>query len=139
MKSVGFLSAYALGLVLIAGCGGGGPPRVPVAGQVTLDGASFSGGILHFVPDTAKGNKHRVAGIGPVQSGKYNLRALAVTASEMGMGIPTGWYKAYLETTISGQDLKIAPKFTTETLTPISIEVVENPAPGAYDIKFTSK
>jgi hypothetical protein len=29
------------------------------------------------------------------------------------------------------------PKFTEVEKTPLAIEVVENPPPGAYDLKFT--
>lgn len=130
---------YAVGLLLFVGCGQSGPKRVPVNAQVTLDGAPFSGGVLSFAPDLSKGNKNNMAGIGPVKDGKYTLRTLAIRGSESGPGVPLGWYKVYLDTTLSGENLKIAERFTDANRSPIVIEVVENPAPGTYDIKFTSK
>ena len=134
-----YVCAYATGLFLLAGCGQSGPKRVSVSGQVTLDGKPFSGGVLSFAPDISKGNKYNLAAIGPVQNGKYNLRTLAIKGSESGPGVPLGWYRVYLDNTLSGENLKIAPRFTDANLSPIVIEVVENPAPGVYDIKFTSK
>jgi hypothetical protein len=134
------ISLALLGVLVLAfsGCGGG-PKRVPVSGDVTLDGTPFNGGVIHFFPDTEKGNKHRVDCLSPVRSGKYNLLTQAVKDSETGKGAPLGWYKVYLYTDIPGVDLKIHKRFTDPNTTPLSVEVVENPAPGAYDIKFTSK
>src|SRR5207245_6919047 len=48
----------ALGPAITAGCGGG-PRRVPVSGNVTVDGVAVNGGVLHFYPDADKGNQHR--------------------------------------------------------------------------------
>jgi hypothetical protein len=127
-----------LSLAVAWGCRSG-PRRVPVSGEVTLDGAPLSGGVIHFYPDTAKGNEHRVDCLSPVRSGKYNLLTQAVKDSETGNGAPLGWYKVYLYTDLPGVDIKIHERFTDPYRTPISVEVVENPAPGAYDVKFTSK
>ena len=123
---------------LVSGCGGG-PRRVPVSGEVTLDGAPLNGGVLRFYPDPAKGNQHRVNCQGPVRGGKYTLLTQAVTASETGSGVPLGWYKVYLFTDLPGLDIKVHPRFTDPGKTPLFVEVVDNPAPGAYDFKFTSK
>ena len=127
----------ALGLAAASGCGG--LRRVPVRGTATLDGKPLSGGVLHYYPDTAKGNENRVDCLGPVRDGKYNLMTTAIKDSDSGSGVPLGWYKVYLYTDIPGVDIKIHNRFTDPSKTPISVEVVENPAPGAYDVKFTSK
>jgi hypothetical protein len=53
-------------------------------------------------------------------------------------GAPPGWYKV----TIWSPDDKQIPahqKFTGVSTTPLSIEVVADAPPGAYDLKFTSK
>ncbi|HET6573428.1 MAG TPA: hypothetical protein VFG68_07490 [Fimbriiglobus sp.] len=129
----------ALGLAALVGCGGGEFKRVPVSGAVTLDGKPFSGGVLHFYPDPAKGNTVRADCLGPVRDGKFNLLTTAVRDRDSGNGVPLGWYKVYLDTTVPGAPENIHPRFTSPEQTPVSVEVVEAPAPGAYDIKFTSK
>jgi hypothetical protein len=114
--------------------------RVPVSGTVTLDGKPLGVGVVSFAPDNEKGNTHRIACIGRANSGKYDLTTAAMQNHDNGPGAPVGWYKVYLDTTVPGaEDLKIHAKFKDLNKTPISIEVVESPAPGAYDIQFTSK
>ena len=129
----------ALGLLSAAGCGESEFKRVPVRGTVTLDGKPFSVGVIHFYPDPAKGNNHRVDCLSPVRDGKFTLLTTAVRDKDTGDGAPVGWYKVYLYTDVPGFDLKIDPKYTAPEKTPISVEVVESPTPGQYDIKFTSK
>jgi hypothetical protein len=128
----------ALGLTMIVGCDSG-PKRVPVQGEVTLDGQPLSGGVIHFYPDTEKGNQHRVDCLSPVRNGKFNLLTTAVKDSESGDGVPLGWYKVYLYTEVSEVVIKIDPRFTDPARTPIEVEVVEKPGPGQYKIEFTSK
>ena len=113
--------------------------RVPVSGTATLDGKPFNGGVIHFYPDTAKGNNHRVDCLGPVKDGKFNLLTTAVKDSDSGSGAPVGWYKVYLYTDVPDLKLDIHPRFTDPAKTTIEVEVTENPKPGAYDIAFTSK
>lgn len=132
-------TACIMSLALVAGCGGGGPKRVPVKGTVTLDGAPLDGGVLYYFADSGKGNDHRIAAVGPVRGGSYNIVTSAVKDSESGPGAPLGWYKIYLDSTVPGHNEKVHERFTDATKTPISVEVVENAPPGAYDIKLTSK
>jgi hypothetical protein len=113
--------------------------KVPVSGTVMLDDKPLDGGVLHFYPDASKGNTHRVDCLGPVRGGKFTLLTTAVKDSDSGKGVPVGWYKVYLYTDVPGLNIDIHPRFTDPEKTPVSVEVVENPAPGAYDIKFTSK
>jgi hypothetical protein len=131
-------AAGLAGLAALAGCAGEFR-KVPVSGTATLDGQPFSGGVIHFYPDPAKGNNHRVDCLSPVRNGKFNLVTTAVRDRDTGSGAPVGWYKVYLYTDIPDVNLKIHPRFTDPEKTPISVEVVESPAEGAYDIKFTSK
>ena len=128
----------ALGLLAAVGCGG--MKKVPVSGTATLDGQPLNAGVIHFYPDPAKGNEHRVDCLGPVRGGKFNLLTTAVRDADSGSGVPVGSYKVYLDTTMPGAEtLKIHPRFTDPSKTTIEVEVVENAAPGAYDIAFTSK
>jgi hypothetical protein len=114
--------------------------RVPVTGTVTLDGKPLTVGVVSFAPDVEKGNTNKVNCVGRANNGKFDLSTAAIQNFDNGPGAPLGWYKVYLDTTVPGaEDLKIHPKFKDFNKTPISIEVVESAAPGAYDIQFTSK
>jgi hypothetical protein len=137
-KRMSLALLFGMGLTLLGGCSGG-PRRVPVKGDVTLDGEPLDGGVLYYFADTAKGNEHRIAAVGPVRSGKYNIMTSAVKDSESGPGAPLGWYKVYMDATVPGFNTKIHDRFTDPNKTPISVEVVDNPSAGTYDIKLTSK
>ena len=63
-----------LALVLVpvlAGCGGSdGPERVPVSGEVTLDGRPLASGVIRFIPS---GDNEGPAAMGIVNNGAYEL------------------------------------------------------------------
>jgi hypothetical protein len=127
------------GSLLLAGCGG--IKRVPVEGRVMLGGEPLKGGAVCFAPDAAKGNDARVVTcmgrVGP--DGKYKLATIAGQASQTGHGAPTGWYKVWIMTDVPGQSKPIVvdKQYTSVDTTPLSVEVVESPAPGAYDFTLT--
>jgi hypothetical protein len=124
----------AFGLIPLAGCG---PRYVPVSGTVTLDGKPLQGGVIRFTPDTSKGNTAHVSCTGPVQDGHYTLRTIGVTKADTGSGAALGWYKVSLFTNLPGQPrIEVNSKYTSVEKTPLSIEVVDNPEPGHYDIKL---
>jgi hypothetical protein len=133
------LSAFALASVV--GCGG--VRRVPVSGPVTLDGQPLNAGHVFFAPDTAKGNTHKISGTSPIKDGRYTLETRGITRGETGPGLPLGWYKVTFQ--MVEQSTKKHPvvepnvndKFKNAETTPLSVEVKDNPDPGAYDIKFT--
>jgi hypothetical protein len=132
----------ALGLTSLVGCGG--VKRVPVAGTVTLDGQPVNGGILTFNPDAAKGNKAAIACTSPVREGRYDLETVGITRSDSGSGVPLGWYKVTytvldLRTKKTKQQAPIHfnDKYRRVETTPWSVEVKDNPDPGAYDFKLT--
>jgi hypothetical protein len=133
----------ALALTFVVGCGG--IRRVPVAGTVTLDGKPFTGGHLVFSPDSAKGNTHTINCRGRIKDGHFQLETNAVTRADSGSGVPLGWYKVtFIMLEESTKKHPIAPidvhgSFKDPDKTPLSAEVTDNPAPGAYDFKMTSK
>jgi hypothetical protein len=47
-------ACLAVALVVVAGCGDGRPTRVPVSGQVLIDGQPLKYGIIRFVPANAR-------------------------------------------------------------------------------------
>src|SRR5262249_6826307 len=124
------------GLLTLAGCGG--LKLVPVFGKVTQARQPLTGGALSFVPDASKGNHDSLSCMGRIGSdGRYELTTNGVTKSETGKGAPPGWYKVMLLTTLPGApDITVNPKYTDPTKTPLSIEVVNNPEPGRYDLKL---
>jgi hypothetical protein len=126
------------GLLTLAGCGSRFHP-VPVSGTVTVDGEPLTHFRVSFVPDADKGNTNPVSCTAPMDSqGHYDLRMAAVKVSDDGRGAPVGWYKVVLITGIWGDPpCDIDPKFLDPNKTPLSIEVVENPEPGRYDLKMT--
>ena len=129
------------GLTSLTGCGG--VRRIPVSGTVTLDGRPLNGGILVFTPDIDKGNTHKISCTSPVKEGEYDLETNGITRSDSGPGVPLGWYKVTLRVLdLSTKKHPQAPiyvndKFKSVEKTPLSIEVKDNPAPGAYDFKMT--
>jgi hypothetical protein len=134
----------AFGMLFLAGCG---PKRVPAGGTVELDGKPLEGGILYFNPNTEKGNKAKVSCSSPIRNGKFELRTDGIERSDSGTGVPPGWYKVYVRVNQAGEPpmfpgpavVDINPKYLDPDQTPLEIEVVENPEPGRYDLKMTSK
>ena len=120
----------------LGGCGG--VKRVPVSGAVTLDGLPLQGGVLLFHPDAARGNTNRASCTGPVKNGRYTLVTSGVTRSETGEGAPLGWYKVTLINDLPGMaEIKVHSKYLNPETTPLEVEIVEDPRPGAYDLALT--
>ena len=117
----------------MAGCGG--PKHVPVAGKATLlDGKPLAGLVISFNPDPAKGNDARVACMGRIgANGDYSL--ISDDGFKVTKGARLGWYKV----TLSSPDDNFIPankKYTDFRKTDLRVEVVSEPQPGAYDLKF---
>ena len=130
-RVLGVLCAW--GLMATAGCGG--PKVYPVSGIATLDGKPLAGFLVTFNPDATKGHEARMDVAGRLGSdGRYSLRM--DDGFKQYKGAPPGWYKV----TISSPDdvpIPVNKKYTNIKTTELSVEVVPNPAPGAYDLKFT--
>ncbi len=132
------LVVLAFALISLAGCGG--IRRIPVSGNVTLDGKPLQDGLLVFNPNETKGNALRIACTGRVKDGRYTLNTSAVTSIDTGSGAPLGWFKVTLTTDLPGMaPIKVAPKYLDAKMSPVEIEIMDNPQPGAYDISLTSK
>jgi hypothetical protein len=147
-----FLASLLLAcFVTASGCGGGaGIGTVyPVAGLVTLNDKPFNAetAVIVFKPDAARGNSSSLEPTGRVDpDGRYTL----ITSGTA--GAPPGWYRVIV-TAHAGKPQH--PKTTrdqrpvTKSLLPmkygavktsdLAIEVVEQPAAGAYDLKLRSQ
>jgi hypothetical protein len=144
------LPANALLFVFVAcGCSdvSGVGKTVPVIGKITLDGQPLTAPstMVLFKPDTGKGNTSPFEPVGTVDDqGNYVL----VTKGKK--GAPPGWYKVVVTATEGSPVHQNSPsnhrpvakslvpaKYGQETTSGLSIEVVEKPAPNAYDLKLT--
>ena len=118
-----------------------------VRGRATVGGVPLQSGIITFQPDTARGNTtpHQpTANID--RNGNYELFTVGK------VGAPLGWYKVLVTAIESEEELAKQPsspgrrrrpksvidlKYRDPKTTDLVIEVVESPAPGAYDLKLT--
>jgi hypothetical protein len=131
----------------LPGCHPAGKKLVPVTGKVILDGQPWTIGDVGFFPDADKGNTNQQASVGVIAAdGVYQL----LTAGKR--GAPPGWYKVVVWATNDpaaagnpwGTDGKPRPinwlidaKYTNKDTTTLTVEVVENPLPGQYDLIVT--
>lgn len=137
------LSSFAVLIGAACGCAAEGDDFVPVAGNVTLDSKTLTLGSVAFHPDSSKGNNSMHIPIGEInKEGKFEL----VTIGRK--GAPIGWYKVLVyadANTPTDPNASRPPtpkwmmneKYTEKSTTPLSVEVVEKPAPGAYDLNVT--
>lgn len=130
------------------GCGdaSGVGKTFPVAGKVTIGNAPLTARstIVLFAPDASKGNSSSFESSGTVDAdGNYTLQTKGKR------GAPPGWYKVVV--TAHEESPPAHPKTpqhrpVARSLVPakygqaktsdLSIEVVENPSSGAYDLKL---
>jgi len=149
--------AVACLIAAAAGCGSGFK-TVPVGGKVLVDGKPLAGAdaTVLFRPDPSKGNTLNLDFAGSVdEEGNYTLYH-----GNSNRGAAPGWYKIAVVATEQLEVRKppstpeekrrfrpgpsahfrksmIDTKYNLPTSSGIEIEVVENPAPGAYDLKLT--
>ena len=119
-----------------------------VRGRVLLAETSLHNGIVTFHPDSSKGNTTPHQPTAPINdNGVYELFTVGKGAA------PLGWYKVTVSAYETDQDIAkrakspgeegrlakslIPHRYEDVKTTPLSIEVVENPAAGAYDLKLT--
>jgi hypothetical protein len=136
--------------LLLLGCGdtSGVGPTYPVSGKITFNGEPLNAentSVL-FKPDSARGNTSPFEPAGTVdKDGSY---ALVTKGKE---GAPPGWYKVVV-TAFDGSPKHpggpthakravarslLPARYGQAQTTTLSVEVVANPARGAYDLKLT--
>lgn len=122
-------------LLLSVGCGG--PPAVatvPVSGKVTLEGQPVSSGLVSFAAADDKVGAGLCTGIIGAD-GEYKI------SSDGKPGAPLGKYKVTVTPSMTRTrgDFPSPPfnaRYMSSKSTPLVIEVVSNPAAGAYDLKL---
>lgn len=112
---------------------------VPVVGSINVGGKPLTVGTIAFMPNRQKGNMiPHIPGSEIDDDGTYSL----VTATKP--GAPPGWYRVVIVATerpnpndpFANRKSFIDNRYGTAEKTPLEIEVVENPAPGAYDLSL---
>jgi hypothetical protein len=144
--ALGLLLVWCLG-ALSVGCGGtyiDGVKIVPVSGTVLVQDQPLTGvpqGSVAFHPDAAQGNQSMHLPTGRLNAdGTYEL----LTGNKK--GAPLGKYKivvSALENKLEeGPTMPrhiLEDKYYAREQTDLTIEVIENPPPGYYDLKVTKK
>ena len=144
-RQAGLASLVLAGACFALGTAGCGDPygvgrTVPVVGKVTADGEPVKAGTVSFRPDKSKGNTTVHEPYGEIDSqGNFKL----FTGKKE--GAPVGWYRVAVFAgepvevgNLSGQAKWYAnPKYASADTSELAVEVVEGPAPGAYDLKLT--
>ena len=139
---VGLFVALVVGVFGLAGCTPPPAPTFPVTGKITYQKKPLTTGNIIFVPDATKGNSSKESAFGFIgPDGTYSLTTNGRD------GAPLGWYKVSVdplgmpkESPAKGAPPPKAPpinaKYKKANSSGISIEVTENPKPGAYDIEL---
>jgi hypothetical protein len=135
---------WLLGCValVLSGCGEKAVKVVPVSGTVTIQDAPLPYGNITLVPDAANGNQTKLQPRGTIGAdGKYTLE------SDGKPGAPLGKYLVGIsavkpskqEDGYKPSERAASQDYMDASKSGLTLEVVENPAPGAYDVKLTKK
>jgi hypothetical protein len=144
--ALGRLLSCSLLACLAAGCSDKIGQTLPVRGKITFNNAPLtekSTRIL-FKPDRSRDNQTPFEPVGTVDdSGNYTVSTKGKS------GAPPGWYKVVVSALRSAPEHAKGPqakrpvaesllpaKYGIDQNTPLQIEVTEDPAPGAYDLKL---
>ena len=132
-----FLLLICCGLAFaLTGCRKGDSNVVPVDGNVMVGGKPLTTGTVIFYPDATKGNASREEPRGAIEpDGRYHL------LTGLKEGVTPGWYKVAV-TAAEQIDPKnyyvthwlIPQKYIDPKTSKLQLEVVANPAPGAYNL-----
>jgi hypothetical protein len=143
------LAGAAAVCTLVLGCAdaSGVGKTYPVGGKLSLNNEAFTAEstVVLFKPDAGKGNSLSFEPIGTVDDdGQYTVSTRGKS------GAPPGWYKVVVTATAAPPEHAKTPKthrpvarsllparYGQSQTTDLQIEVVEAPAPGAYDLKLT--
>lgn len=89
LKSESFLSLVACAVCVgLAGCSGGEPVRVPVAGRVTIDGEALTGGTIRFVPKQGRPVSSAI-----LEDGSFDLSSTSIGDKIDERGVFPGTYR----------------------------------------------
>jgi hypothetical protein len=125
-------------VALCSGCGKPSLPLVPVSGKVTVGDKPVTSGQVTLIP-LEKNENQKDSSSGSIdENGEYKI------FTGGGEGAPLGKYKVTVTPLMMPSGNTKAPsapfarKYGDATATTLKIEVVSNPAAGAYDLKLTN-
>lgn len=133
---------WVLGFVVLIGGCSDGDKLIDVRGKVFIGEQSETkgAGFVTFHPDDKKGNKALEEGVGAIEpDGSYVLK------TRDKVGVAPGWYKVGVSLAevmdpnnpyVTNWLMPNPTKYRNWRESGISIEVVETPQPGQYDIKL---
>ena len=137
---------FCIGGVLassVIGCEKSGPKMIQVEGKVTYKGKPVPRGWVTFHPDAKKGNQSMEVPKGDIDpDGTYHV------ITRLAEGITPGWYHVAVNAAdpidpknpYFNKDKWIVPeKYSNPKTSKLEMQIVENPAPGAYDINIEPK
>lgn len=135
LRLIGF--ALLVACCLAIGCGAGGKvANVPVSGKVSVNGTPVTSGQVSFIP--AAGTEGGGLSAGPIDNaGTYTI------STGGSAGAPLGKYKVTVTPSMVPSGGKGMPavafnkRYLDSKSSPITIDVVANPAAGHYDLKLT--
>jgi hypothetical protein len=109
---------------------------VPVKGKVTVNGQPLKHGSVAFWPNEAKGNKSTLESSASInEDGTYELFTKGKAGARPGAYKVTIAAQTDVDSTKASQAKSLVPpNYGTKADTPLLIDVVESPAPGAYDL-----
>jgi hypothetical protein len=140
------LLLLGFGLAWAAGCSNDEQERLyPVSGKVVFDGQPLTIGAVSFRPDSSRGNTSQHVPTGHIDAeGNYKL----TTTNRA--GAPAGWYKVMVIAQNLGEDggstksgapagprSLVPERYLDPQQTPLSVEVVQKPGAGAYDLNLS--
>ena len=131
----GMALVRAMCLGALIACVGCGERRADVTGKATVDGKPLNSKLITilFAPDKDNPLK-KIPAATLDDDGQYTMSTGATG------GVPLGWYKVHVQwdsKNAKGQPCPVHSRFLDSGLTTLAVEVVANPKPGAYDLKFT--
>jgi hypothetical protein len=104
-------------MIAVAGCGDGRPARVPVSGQVLIDGKPLTFGFVRFFPKATRGSGGAIDGDGrftltcfdPNDGATIGVHQVVVSACESLSPTKTKWHtpKKYASHATSGLEKEI--------------------------------
>src|SRR5262249_12029735 len=122
------------------GCEKSSSKLVQVEGKVTFRGQPVPRGFVTFFAEPKKGNQSQEVPIGNIEDGEYHV----VTRTTDGM--TPGWYNVAVNAAKQIDpknpyftDWLVPEKYSNPKTSKLEIQVVEKPAPGAYDINIEPK
>lgn len=142
LRTVHYFSLLLFTLMMVGGCGPGEEKLVPVSGTVTIQGSPLPYGTVTLIPEGAAGNTSTSQPFGKVGSdGKYTVETNGKPGAPLGKYVVT---VSSVKPSTPEEGMKppvwaASQEYLDPSKSGLTLEVVEQAAAGAYDIKLEKK